>query len=120
MTATMNVLAPSRTRIVRRGNGGSKADNLPVRRLSARTLPDHPRPRNGQEVALVYQFGGGSKSGLPSGGEWKCLWLSRVHDVRLRDGPWHSGSSHARRQTCVQIVDIDINPASPYGPKRRL
>jgi hypothetical protein len=27
----------------------------------------------GQERLLAYQFGGQSKSGLPRGGEWKCL-----------------------------------------------
>jgi hypothetical protein len=39
----------------------------------------------GQEKALTYQFGGKSRSGLPPGGEWRCLWLSKVSDVRLRD-----------------------------------
>jgi hypothetical protein len=92
------------------------------------TYEDYPRElcpiilghSNGQEVALTYQFGGGSRSGLPPGGEWKCLRLSRVSDVRLRDGPWHAGSSHTRRQSCVQIVDLDVNPTSPYSPRRRL
>ena len=26
-----------------------------------------------QEKALTYQFGGKSRSGLPPGGEWRCL-----------------------------------------------
>jgi hypothetical protein len=74
---------------------------------------------NGQEVALTFQFAGGSKSGLPPAGQWKCFWLSKVGNVRLRDGPWHAGSSHIRPQACVQAVDRDVNPASPYNPKRR-
>jgi len=73
----------------------------------------------GQEVALVYQFDGESKSGLPPGGQWKCLHLIKVSDVKLRDGPWHAGSSHKRAQTCVEIVDLDVNPSSPYRPRRR-
>ena len=73
----------------------------------------------GQEVALIYQFGGQSKSGLPAGGEWRCLSLSKVRNARLRGGPWHAGSSHTRPQPCVEIVDIDDNPLSPYRPKRR-
>jgi hypothetical protein len=72
----------------------------------------------GQEKALTYQFGGGSKSGLPSGGEWRCLFLAKVREPALRDGPWHSGASHSQPQGCVEIVDLDINPASPYAPKR--
>jgi hypothetical protein len=74
----------------------------------------------GQEVALVYQFAGGSKSGLPPEGEWKCLHLSKISDARLRDGPWYTGSSHTRAQACVEIVDLDVNPSSPYNPRRRL
>jgi hypothetical protein len=74
----------------------------------------------GEEKALTYQFGGRSKSGLPPGGEWRCLWLSKVSDVELRDGPWHAGSSHTQPQGCVEIVDFDVNPSSPYKPKRRL
>lgn len=71
------------------------------------------------EKALTYQFGGGSKSGLPPGGQWRCLWLSKVSDVQLRDGPWHVGSSHTQPQGCVETVDLDVNPHSPYHPKRQ-
>jgi hypothetical protein len=73
----------------------------------------------GQEMALAYQFGGQSKSGLPPGGEWRCLVLEKVRDVRLRDGHWYTGAAHSRRQPCVEDVDLDVNPASPYRPKRR-
>ena len=74
----------------------------------------------GQEKALTYQFGGESKTGLPRRGQWRCLWLSKVDKVELRDGPWHSGGSHNQPQGCVETVDLDVNPASPYSPKRRL
>jgi hypothetical protein len=74
----------------------------------------------GQEKALAFQFGGGSSKGLPPGGEWKCLFLAKISNVRFRDGPWHSGDSHQQRQRCVEIVDLDVNPSSPYDPKRRL
>jgi hypothetical protein len=75
---------------------------------------------NGQEMALAYQFAGQSKSGLPPRGQWKCLSLAKVSNIQLRDGPWHAGSSHTRPQHCVQEVDLDINPASPYDPKRQV
>ncbi|HEY1504788.1 MAG TPA: hypothetical protein VGF92_10855 [Stellaceae bacterium] len=71
-----------------------------------------------EEKALTYQFGGSSNSGLPLGGEWRCLWLAKVREAALRDGPWQSGSSHTQPQGCVEIVDLDVNPASPYKPKR--
>jgi hypothetical protein len=73
-----------------------------------------------EEVALTYQFGGQSKSGLPPGGEWRCLSLSKVRNAQLRAGPWHAGSSHTRSQPCVEVVDIDVNPTSPYRPRRKL
>ena len=73
----------------------------------------------GEEMALVYQFGGASKSGLPPRGQWKCLRLAKASDVQLRDGPWRAGSSHRRPQTCVDAVDLDVNPDSPYKPRRR-
>jgi len=73
----------------------------------------------GQETALTFQFGGASKSGLPSGGNWRCLLLSRVGDIQLRDGPWHAGGSHKQPQGCVETVDLDVNPLSPYKPARR-
>jgi hypothetical protein len=74
----------------------------------------------GEEVALTYQFGGQSKRGLPPGGEWRCLSLSKVRNVQLRDGRWHAGSRHTRPQPCVEVVDVDVNPKSPYRPRRQL
>jgi hypothetical protein len=74
----------------------------------------------GEEKALTYQFGGQSKSGLPPEGEWRCLWLSKVSNIELRDGTWRAGARHTRLQGCVEIVDLDVNPSSPYRPKRRV
>ena len=72
----------------------------------------------GQEKALTYQFGGHSEKGLPHGGQWRCLWLSKVSNIRLRDGSWYSGDNHSQPQGCVESVDLDVNPASPYDPQR--
>jgi len=73
-----------------------------------------------KEKALTFQFGGKSRSGLPDDGEWRCLFLSEVSEIELRDGPWTSGSRHTQPSTCVEEVDLDVNPDSPYGPKRRI
>ncbi len=72
----------------------------------------------GEERALTFQLGGQSGSGLPPGGEWRCLSLSKVRLASLRDGPWMSGDDHSQPQGCVEEVDLDANPASPYSPKR--
>ena len=72
----------------------------------------------GEEKALTYQFAGESSSGLPRGGQWRCLWLSKVCDIQLREGPWISGTGHTQPQACVEIVDLDVNPSSLYQPKR--
>lgn len=74
----------------------------------------------GQEKALAYQVGGDSRSGLPPRGQWRCLFLSKVSQVRLQDGAWRAGDSHSQPQGCVEAVDLDVNPASPYSPRRSL
>jgi hypothetical protein len=75
--------------------------------------------RSGEEAALTFQFAGESSSSLPRGGQWRCLLLSEVSNAELRDGRWHSGSRHRQPQSCVDIVDVDVNPESPYEPRRR-
>jgi uncharacterized protein with PIN domain len=93
------------------------------------TYDGHPRElcphilghnKQGEEVSLVLQFGGTSTTPLPREGQWKCLKLAKVSDIRLRDGRWHEGQGHARRQRCVDAVDYDVNPNSPYNPKHSL
>lgn len=75
---------------------------------------------DGKEKVLTFQFGGTSSRGLPRGGEWRCFFVSDLSEIRLRQGPWHNGSSHTQPQGCVKVVDLDVNPKSPYDPKRPL
>lgn len=63
----------------------------------------------GDEKLLAWQFGGETNSILPPGGMWRCIFLSRVSDVNVRNGRWHTGSYHRAEQTCVQQIDLDIN-----------
>jgi hypothetical protein len=64
----------------------------------------------GEEKVLAFQFAGDTSAGkLPPGGQWKCLFLAKSDDARLRVGRWHAGSSHSRTQTCVVDIDLDIN-----------
>ena len=72
----------------------------------------------GAEKALTFQFEGlGSKG--PVRGDWRCLELDKVSHAELIDGPWHCGQRHSQAQKCVGDVDLDVNPDSPYDPKRR-
>jgi hypothetical protein len=69
----------------------------------------------GKEKALTFQFAGDSRSGLPRGGEWRCLFIAKVTRPELHDGPWIAGKKHTQPQGCVEAVDLDANPQSPYG-----
>ena len=75
---------------------------------------------DGQERTLAFQFAGSSSQDLPPGGDWKCLDVAGMSNVELRSGEWHGGSSHREHQTCVKVVDLDVNPFSPYEPRRRV
>jgi predicted nucleic acid-binding protein len=74
---------------------------------------------NGHESALVFQFGGSSRSKLPSDGEWRCLRLAAVSDTQLREGPWSGGKYHRAVQRCVDQVYLDVNESVPNQPGRR-
>jgi predicted DNA-binding transcriptional regulator YafY len=65
--------------------------------------------KDGQEAVLAWQFGGEVSTGmLAKGGAWKCFRLAKVRDASSRAGPWYEGGSHAKAQTCVTDVDLDI------------
>ena len=60
----------------------------------------------GEEVVLAWQFAGESSGPLP---QWRCLRLANVRSARSREGRWHAGGSHRSEQTCVSVIDLDIN-----------
>lgn len=63
----------------------------------------------GEEMALSFQFAGGSSKGLPPGGQWRCMFLAEVTDAQIRDGEWHTSTGHSRPQTCVKDVDVEVD-----------
>ena len=73
---------------------------------------------DGDEKALTFQFAGDSVSGLPPGGEWRCLSLADVRGAQLRAGPWRTGFRHSTTQVCVDVVDLDVERlgSTPPGP----
>ncbi len=62
-----------------------------------------------EEKALVFQYGGQTNTRLPPGGEWRCFRLGDVSGPVLADDPWREGDRHSQPQSCVDIVDLDIN-----------
>jgi hypothetical protein len=73
----------------------------------------------GEEKVLAFQFDGTGSQG-PVHGQWKCLFLADATNAEMVDGPWRVGHQHSQAQSCVKDVDLDVNPDSPYNPKRRL
>jgi len=72
---------------------------------------------NGEERALAWQTAGQSSEALPG---WRSLTLSKVTDVHPLDSKLRRGTRKTGRQTWVADVDLDVNPGSPYRPRRRL
>lgn len=60
------------------------------------------------EQALFFQFGGESSKGLPEGGEWRCMDISLLEDLEVSDGEWFTRDDHSRPQSCVHLVDIEV------------
>lgn len=103
------------------------AEAMAGRRPVACVYQGHPRAicpailghSDGKEMALAWQFAGHGSKG-PVRGQWKCLSLAEVSRAEMVDGPWLAGKQHKTAQSCVKDVDLDVNPDSPYSPRRRI
>lgn len=67
---------------------------------------------------LVYQFAGGSRTGLPPGGEWRCLDLDELGDIRPEPGAWHTAPNVFNPQTCLDEVEVVADPLPPRATAR--
>ena len=65
--------------------------------------------KGGRLNALFFQFAGGSKSGLPPGGQWRCVHLDELSNVSSQSGEWHTGPNHTRPQTCVDQIIAEVS-----------
>jgi len=75
---------------------------------------------NGQERALAWQTRGESSKPLLPDGAWRAVTLAEVTNVHLLDSKLRRGTRKTGEQHWVADVDLDVNPDSPYRPKRQL
>ena len=76
--------------------------------------------KSGRLHALFYQFGGNSSSGLPvtpeGVGDWRCLAVEKLSQVRLREDEWRS-EPRFRRHSCIDEVDFDVDAQPEEDPQ---
>ena len=73
--------------------------------------------KNGREKALLYQFGGESRSGIkPTGSQtygspenWRCVFVRELTEVIAVDGQWHTALTYSVRQTCIDRIDVQVS-----------
>ena len=58
--------------------------------------------------ALFFQFAGESRSGLPPGGQWRCVHVGELSHVKTEPGDWHTGPAHTRPQNCVDTIIAEV------------
>ena len=68
---------------------------------------------------LVYQFAGGSQSGLPPGGEWRCLDVEELRDLRLESGAWRTAPNVFNPQSCLDEIEVLADPLPPRAAARK-
>jgi hypothetical protein len=69
--------------------------------------------KRGAYHVLVYQFAGGSRTGLPPGGEWRCLDVAGLSDLRQEPGPWRTAPNVFNPQSCLDEVEVLADPLPP-------
>jgi hypothetical protein len=62
---------------------------------------------------LVYQYAGDSESGLPPGGEWRCLDLDELSAIRLEPGAWRTAANVFNPQSCLDEIDVVVDALPP-------
>jgi hypothetical protein len=72
--------------------------------------------KRGAAHVLVYQYGGGSQSGLPPGGEWRCLDVEGLSELRLESGAWHTAPNVFNPQSCLDEIEVLADPLPPRSP----
>lgn len=64
--------------------------------------------KEGRAQALCFQFAGGSRTGLPEGGQWRCMTLAKMSNVRTRPGDWYDRETQGNPSYCIDDDHIDF------------
>ena len=75
--------------------------------------------KRGVSHVLVYQCGGSSQSGLPSGGEWRCLNVDDLSAIRLEPGAWRTAANVFNPQSCLDEVEVLADPLPPRATAQK-
>lgn len=59
--------------------------------------------KNGEHKLMTYQYGGDSSKPLPPDGEWRCLFLNKISNLKTNDDAWHTRNDHSRPNTCITL-----------------
>ena len=79
------------------------------------------RNKEGHTRILCYQYGGESRSGLrqtDGRGDWRCLSLEKISSVRLLNTPWPKVERPARRPTCIDQIEVEIEDQPDRDPQK--
>ena len=74
--------------------------------------------KRGVAHVLVYQYAGGSRTGLPPGGEWRCLNVEELSEIRLEPGAWRTSENVFNPQTCLDEIEVLADPLPPRATTR--
>lgn len=67
--------------------------------------------KNGEEHCLAYQFGGSTGKGpvvLGAPDNWRCFVVSRLSDLSIHEGDWHTCETHGGVSTCLDRIDVEV------------
>ncbi|UGA55718.1 hypothetical protein [Vibrio sp. VB16] len=64
--------------------------------------------KNGRQQVLCYQFGGTDSKGIVTG-DWKCIQIALLANVRTVNGQWHTDNTRSRPQNCVDLIDVEVS-----------
>jgi hypothetical protein len=74
--------------------------------------------KRGVAHVLVYQYAGGSRTGLPPGGEWRCLNVEELSEIGLESGAWRTAENVFNPQSCLDEVEVLADPLPPRAASR--
>lgn len=71
--------------------------------------------KGGRRHVLVYQFAGEALDGRPLVPGWRCLDVDKLDDVSVVPGEWHTATNVFNPQSCMDSVDVVVDPLPPLG-----